>query len=163
MVELWSAHSPRMTVRYLKYLFDRHCEYKQYPEAAATQLRLADLIQAQMGRANPYPGPYWTAEHYVSCLRAASQYYEKCEHFELAVAVEQRLNAHFQARSDYPSLMATQQRLVALYGAIAQYTAQGDVRAFGTFYRVGFYGLAFGDLHGKEFVYKVRVLPPVSG
>ena len=38
-------------------------------------------------------------------------------------------------------------------------------RIFGTFFRVGFYGLKFGDLDGEEFIYKepqLTKLPEIS-
>ena len=33
---------------------------------------------------------------------------------------------------------------------------------FGTYYRVGLYGEAFGELHGREFVYKEQPLTQLS-
>lgn len=31
-------------------------------------------------------------------------------------------------------------------------------RVFGTYFRVGFYGIRFGDLNGEEFIYKEPTL-----
>ena len=42
---------------------------------------------------------------------------------------------------------------------------QHGKRMFGTYFRVGFYGLKFGDLDGEEFIYKeptLTKLPEIS-
>lgn len=38
------------------------------------------------------------------------------------------------------------------------FIVSSDKRCFGTYFRVGFYGLKFADLDGEEFIYKVRFL-----
>lgn len=60
-------------------------------------------------------------------------------------------------------------KLANIYGklneAFLKIDQQAGKRVFGTYFRVGFYGVKFGDLEGEEFVYKeptLTKLPEIS-
>lgn len=57
----------------------------------------------------------------------------------------------YEARREHAELERLYRRLGDCYKEIVQ---RGDHRFLGTYFRVGFYGLIFGDLDRQEFIYK---------
>jgi len=99
----------------------------------------------------------------MSCLHKASRLFEQCDMHELSIEVEERLVRFHKAKGDLDSIVECHKRLLTLYQATASFNTQGDVRVFGTYYRVGFYGKAFGEtLNGIEYVYKEPSLTQLS-
>lgn len=99
--------------------------------------------------------PLWSWEHYVTCLKKASELFEAADVYEYAITCEKRLQNYFETRKrDLPAVVICQRRLLTLYDKLAALSIQGDTRPFGTFYRVGFYGVEFGDMNGKEYIYR---------
>eukprot|EP00002_Diphylleia_rotans_P029683 TRINITY_DN6057_c0_g1_i6.p1 TRINITY_DN6057_c0_g1~~TRINITY_DN6057_c0_g1_i6.p1 ORF type:complete len:1808 (+),score=285.15 TRINITY_DN6057_c0_g1_i6:80-5503(+) len=88
---------------------------------------------------------------------------DKAEMFEACPEILHRLLALHQQKKDYENLCNIHERFTEIYRKIIDY--QKKFRAFGTYYRVGFYGRAFKDLDRKEFVYKepkITMLPEIT-
>jgi translation elongation factor EF-4 len=67
-----------------------------------------------------------------------------------------------ESHHDYKKLASIHGKLQDAFIKIEQQTGK---RAFGTYFRVGFYGSKFGDLDREEFVYKepfLTKLPEIS-
>jgi len=163
MVELYQL-APRVQLLYLKHVYDTHMAQGNAAEAAATQFRMWQLIDRQMvslARQNVQSAqhiPLWSSEHALSCLRKASELFETSELLEHAIHAETLAAAHNVVRNNLVAVVPHQKRLVTLYEKLAALATGGDTRPFGTYYRVGFYGVAFGALDGREFVYRERDL-----
>lgn len=154
------SQAPRVQLLYLKHVYNVHMGLGNQAEAAATQFRMFQLIDAQMvalARRGDQPRiDMWSSEHALSCLRKASELFELCDLLEQAVHCECLAAAHWVVRSNPVAVVPHQKRLVTLYEKLASIATLGDTRPFGTYYRVGFYGVGFGALDGREFVYRER-------
>jgi hypothetical protein len=98
---------------------------------------------------------FWNSDHACACLRKASEQFEAAELYEQAIHAENLAVAHWLARSDPVRVVSHSRRVTDLWVKLATQAAHGDTRSFGVFYRVGFHGSAFGDLDGREFVYRL--------
>ena len=156
------ALAPRMQLLYLKHVYDQHMGQANLAEAAQVQFKMWQLIDAQMvalaRRGAQSRIDLWSSEHALSCLRKSSELFEASELLEHAIHSERLAAAHWVVRSNPVAVVPHQRRLVALYEKLAVIATLGDTRPFGTYYRVGFYGVPFGALDGREFVYRERDL-----
>jgi hypothetical protein len=59
-------------------------------------------------------------------------------------------------------VVRSHRQLLRLYESVEQFAVGADVRLFGTYYRVGFYGKLFGGLNGAQYVYKEPLLTQLS-
>ena len=83
--------------------------------------------------------------HSLSCLVSQSQLYEAaCEVYKLVTPIYHHKRLHRSMESIYNKMAECYKQL----------TKKGDKRFLGTYFRVGFYGILFGDADDKEFIYK---------
>ena len=61
----------------------------------------------------------------------------------------------YQNRRQYHSMESIYNKMADCY---KQLTRKGDKRFLGTYFRVGFYGILFGESDYKEFIYKEEPL-----
>lgn len=85
-------------------------------------------------------------ERSIAYLTKAQLYESSHELYKLLLPVHEK--AH-----DYAKLATSHSALSSIFSKIVE-TMSNQSRLFGSYYRVGFYGKRFGDLNGKEFVYK---------
>jgi hypothetical protein len=85
-------------------------------------------------------------ERAIAYLTKAQLYESAHELYKLLLPVHEK--AH-----DYAKLSASHAALSNIFNKIVE-SINNQSRLFGSYYRVGFYGARYGDLNGKEFVYK---------
>ena len=78
-------------------------------------------------------------------LSLSPQLYEAaCEVYKLVTPIYHHKRLHRSMESIYNKMAECYKQL----------TKKGDKRFLGTYFRVGFYGILFGDSDDKEFIYK---------
>ena len=75
--------------------------------------------------------------------------------FEVVEEVYKLVIPVYQHRRQYHSLESTYTKVANCYKNMA---LKGERRFLGSYFRVGFYGNIFGDLHLKEYIYKEEAL-----
>ena len=93
-------------------------------------------------------------KYFEACMCAAARLYEVDMWYEKAIDCEQVLSRYYHKQGDISSVLQCQARIQGLYTHIEKWSNDGDHRPFGMYYRVGFWGKKFGNLHGKEFIYR---------
>uniref|UniRef100_A0A8C6QLD4 Dedicator of cytokinesis 6 n=1 Tax=Nannospalax galili TaxID=1026970 RepID=A0A8C6QLD4_NANGA len=93
-------------------------------------------------------GKHFTELGLVGLLEQAAVYFTMGGLYEAVNEVYKNLIPILEAHRDYKKLAAVHGKLQEAFSKIMQQ------RVFGTYFRVGFYGLRFGDLDEQEFVYK---------
>lgn len=78
---------------------------------------------------------------------------KKAQLFESADEVYKLLLPIYAKNRDYRALADAHGDLKGLFEDIIS-TTKEESRTLGTYYRIGFYGVLFGDLSGKEYIYK---------
>ena len=91
-------------------------------------------------------------ERAAAAFTAASLFETVNEVYKLLIPVA-------EAKRDYKKLASIHGRLQDCFMKIEQ---QSGKRVFETYFRVGFYGVKFGDLDGEEFVYKEPYLTKLA-
>ena len=79
--------------------------------------------------------------------------------YEAASEVYKLVIPIYEQRRKYHSLESIYNKLSDCFKSLAK---KGDKRFLGSYFRVGFYGWMFGDLHNKEFIYKEEALMRLS-
>ena len=79
--------------------------------------------------------------------------------YEAAAEVYKLVIPIYEHRRKNHSLESIYNKLSDCYKNLGK---KGDKRFLGTYFRVGFYGILFGDLHLKEFIYKEEALMKLS-
>jgi hypothetical protein len=88
----------------------------------------------------------------IAELNLALDHLEKAGAFEYAIELYGLQMAIYHRNRQYKELAACHKQLNRLYTLIS--AVDDTVRLENDFYRVGFYGRAFGRLDGKQFIYK---------
>ncbi|XP_075219096.1 dedicator of cytokinesis [Lycorma delicatula] len=87
-------------------------------------------------------------EHAANCFHTAGMYEAMNSVYKVMIPIT-------EATRDYKKLANIHGKLHDAFTRMEQ--LQGK-RVFGTYFRVGFYGIRFGDLNGEEFIYKEPTL-----
>ncbi|KNC46189.1 Dock9 protein, partial [Thecamonas trahens ATCC 50062] len=95
----------------------------------------------------------YTREGLVKLLHAAVDELVAAELWEAANEVYKMLIPIYARERNYPSLAALHGHLAELFDKIQQ-SIEFQNRILSSYYRVGFYGSAFEDLDGAEFIYR---------
>ncbi|KAM5238041.1 dedicator of cytokinesis protein 6 [Ctenodactylus gundi] len=98
-------------------------------------------------------GKHFTELGLVGLLEQAAAYFTMGGLYEAVNEVYKNLIPILEAQRDYKKLAAAHGRLQGAFTKI-MHQSSGWERVFGTYFRVGFYGVRFGDLDEQEFVYK---------
>ncbi|XP_029419625.1 dedicator of cytokinesis protein 6 isoform X4 [Nannospalax galili] len=103
-------------------------------------------------------GKHFTELGLVGLLEQAAVYFTMGGLYEAVNEVYKNLIPILEAHRDYKKLAAVHGKLQEAFSKIMQQSSGWEgtslKRVFGTYFRVGFYGLRFGDLDEQEFVYK---------
>ncbi|CAJ0607791.1 unnamed protein product [Cylicocyclus nassatus] len=111
---------------------------------------------------------HFTAAGLVNLVEKSMAFFEKAHMYEIMPDVFRIVEPIVREWRDYRRLGAIYARLSEALGRIEPTVcitedaadvwpsplASADKRCFGTYFRVGFYGVRFGDLDGEEYVYK---------
>eukprot|EP00479_Gromia_sphaerica_P006848 TRINITY_DN2070_c0_g1_i1.p1 TRINITY_DN2070_c0_g1~~TRINITY_DN2070_c0_g1_i1.p1 ORF type:complete len:107 (+),score=21.08 TRINITY_DN2070_c0_g1_i1:358-678(+) len=81
---------------------------------------------------------------------------------EQSASIFMELTDFYKAEMMYNQIESCIQRIVALYNNIGDFARGDDVRIFGSYYRVGFYGREFQHLDRQEFVYKEPMITQLN-
>ncbi|XP_053439186.1 dedicator of cytokinesis protein 6 isoform X6 [Nycticebus coucang] len=98
-------------------------------------------------------GKHFTELGLVGLLEQAATYFTMGGLYEAVNEVYKNLIPILEAHRDYKKLAAVHGKLQEAFTKI-MHQSSGWERVFGTYFRVGFYGVRFGDLDEQEFVYK---------
>ena len=101
---------------------------------------------------------------HVKTLLEACQELDKAQLYEQSYNSYQPCLEYFLKVKDYEQLSKCHLHIYQMMEKLIN-EDRAQQRLFGTYYRVGFYGTKFGELHGKEFVYKKQKicrLPEIS-
>ena len=90
--------------------------------------------------------------YYLYFLSQSQLYEAAAEIYKLVIPL-------YEHRRKNHSLESVYNKLSDCYKSLAK---KGDRRFLGSYFRVGFYGIWFGDLHMKEFIYKEEALMKLS-
>ena len=92
-------------------------------------------------------------EHgFISAVKAAIDFFRRGEMFEYAAELFKLIIPLFERNHNYRELSSAFGRLHEMWGQVAD---NNEVRMLGVYFRMGFYGTAFGEeLDGEEFVMK---------
>uniref|UniRef100_A0A3Q3MR76 Dedicator of cytokinesis 8 n=1 Tax=Labrus bergylta TaxID=56723 RepID=A0A3Q3MR76_9LABR len=107
-------------------------------------------------------GRYFTESGLVGLLEQAAELFSNGGLYEAVNEVYKIIVPILEAHRDFRKLASTHDKLQRAFDNIIQ---KGHKRMFGTYFRVGFYGAKFGDLDGREFIYKepgITHLPEIS-
>ncbi|XP_041042551.1 dedicator of cytokinesis protein 8 isoform X2 [Carcharodon carcharias] len=107
-------------------------------------------------------GKYFTENGLVGLLEQAAELFNSACMFESVNEVYKVVIPIQEAHRDVGKLAYTHGKLKKAFESI---TAKGSKRMFGTYFRVAFYGVKFGDLDEQEYIYKepaITKLPEIS-
>uniref|UniRef100_W5MSP2 Dedicator of cytokinesis 8 n=1 Tax=Lepisosteus oculatus TaxID=7918 RepID=W5MSP2_LEPOC len=107
-------------------------------------------------------GRYFTENGLVGLLEQAAELFSTGGLYETVNEVYKIVIPILEAHRDFRKLSSTHDKLQKAFENIIQ---KGHKRMFGTYFRVGFYGMKFGDLDEREFIYKepdITKLPEIS-
>ncbi|XP_065573211.1 dedicator of cytokinesis protein 6-like isoform X2 [Artemia franciscana] len=107
-------------------------------------------------------GKYFTDYGLVGLLEQAAAYFNMAGMYETVNEVYEVLIPIAKHHRDFKKLANVYHKLMEAFTRIEQ---QQGRRVFGSYFRVGFYGIKFGDLDGEEYIYKeptLTKLPEIS-
>lgn len=98
----------------------------------------------------------FTLDSFLTNVRASINFLKSAEIYEFGSDLYKLILPIYRLKKSYRDMSSCHKELQDFYSLIAKPSQSS--RLFGKFYRVGFYGSKFGDLDGKEFVYKEPLL-----
>ena len=94
----------------------------------------------------------FTEKGLITAISNAIQNFDNAEHFEFAAQLYKVLMPIYEAEYKTKELSICCNRLENIWSRVAD---KDEARLFGTYFRLGFYGIPFGEeLNGREFVSK---------
>lgn len=177
----YQSHSPDLRLTWLLNMGQKHLERGNQTEAGHCFIHAAALVTEYLDEKKPYLPVSCTVFHKISsnileesatqssgqsslCLgkpfteagllnlmERAAACFTAATLFEIVNQVYKILIPVSEAKRDYKKLASIHGRLQDCFMKVEQ---QQFKRVLSTYFRVGFYGLKFGDLDGQEFVYK---------
>ncbi|XP_003391040.2 PREDICTED: dedicator of cytokinesis protein 7-like, partial [Amphimedon queenslandica] len=101
----------------------------------------------------------FTESGLIGLLEQAAPMFRESQLYEAAAEIYKLVIPLYEHRRKNHSLESVYNKLSDCYKSLAK---KGDRRFLGSYFRVGFYGFWFGDLHMKEFIYKEEALMKLS-
>ena len=96
------------------------------------------------------------SEHGLTGLmEQAATLFKEANHYEAVNEVYKLVMPIYEARRSHSDLEKLHRKLGECYRELVQ---RGQHRFLGSYFRVGFYGILFGDLDQQEFIYKEAAL-----
>lgn len=93
----------------------------------------------------------FTEQGLIELLELSATHFREAQLYEAVNEVYKIVAPIYEARREHVELEKVYRGLSDCYKEIVQ---RGQHRFIGTYFRVGFYGLIFGDLDRQEFIYK---------
>lgn len=100
-----------------------------------------------------FDSPLFSKEGLVRLLLSTVNRMKKAEMWEHCSLMYKQVIPVLENLEDFDSLTQSYQNLQEMYSVIAS-TNKSKSRLYASYYRVGFYGKGFGELDGKEYIYK---------
>jgi hypothetical protein len=91
----------------------------------------------------------------ISLLEEASELFREAHLYEAVSEVYKIILPIYEAHRNHPELEKGYMKLSECYKELV---SRGEHRFLGSYFRVGFYGLIFGDMDRQEFIYKEAAL-----
>lgn len=91
----------------------------------------------------------------ISLLEEASELFREAHLYEAVSEVYKIVLPIYEAHRDHLELEKGYMKLSECYKELV---SRGEHRFLGSYFRVGFYGLIFGDMDRQEFIYKEAAL-----
>jgi hypothetical protein len=163
------SHIPEIRIEWLNRLAHHHQREEQYAEAGQCYISMANLVMSK-GSGNEGEGYSMVDSKSPQELdKLVAQYYElaakmldKAELYEQCSDVYKLLQPIYHKYRDYKSLSISHYHLHQVFEKLMDANRKQS-RMLGTYYRVGYYGLKFGErLHGNEFIYKMPKITRLS-
>lgn len=152
-VALAFNHIPSAELAWVNRLCEHHMKLENFAEAGQCCLLIADLQERQLQAAGSGSEMFQVAT-VMGALEKTCEILLRAEYYEQAAEVYQRLLRCYESNRLYSRMAQSHKALSGVYSKIAECEDQ-ETRNFGTYFRVRFYGPAFGpSLDGREFVYK---------
>ncbi|RXG71099.1 Dedicator of cytokinesis protein 7 [Armadillidium vulgare] len=161
------VHSAALVSEYLYMLEDR----PHLPIGAVTFSRISPNVLEESAVSDDVLSPdeegictgkYFTENGLVGLLEQASSSFYQAGMFECINEVYKILIPIAEENRDWKKLINIHSKVHDAFYKMDQLEGK---RIFGTYFRVGFYGVKFGDLDGEEFIYKeptLTKLPEIS-
>jgi hypothetical protein len=108
-----------------------------------------------------YNSNLFTEEGLIKTLRSSVKYLKQCLRYETCLSVYNFLLEIYQTHKDYAQLSVCFQDLENICNSLVTTDAQQG-RLFNNFYRVSLFGTKFGELNGKEMIYKEPAMVRVA-
>ena len=135
------------------FLFPPQYTYPILPPLSPDTLTLSFLLPPLIHLPLPPPSPDTLTPYFLLLSPLQSQLYEAAsEVYKLVIPI-------YEHRRQYHSMESIYNKLSDCFKNLSK---KGDKRFLGSYFRVGFYGWMFGDLHLKEFIYKDEALMKLS-
>lgn len=171
--------TPELRLEWLEKLAQFHAKNGDFPEAAMTMLHCVALISDYLNSRTeikvdsavfkricpsvaefydeeaPEGGPNFTLRHWKFAMKATLKFLEEAEYFEMANELYRLLLPVYHREGIYRELGNSHTHLETMFMRLAQ---NDTGRLLGRYFRVAFFGPLFGQLNGKEFVYREKLL-----
>ena len=97
----------------------------------------------------------FTEQGMIDLLEEASELFREAHLFEAVSEVYKIVLPIYEAHRNHLELDKAYARISECYKELVH---RGELRFLGSYFRVGFYGLIFGDMDQTEFIYKEAAL-----
>lgn len=95
---------------------------------------------------------FFTESGFVQLIHRAIASLKKAKHYEYCIYLFKLLVQYYEPQRSYKELNSIYQQMSEYYDLIEKNTDQN--RLFGTYYKIGLYGIRAGDKNGFEYLYK---------
>ncbi|KAF2071889.1 hypothetical protein CYY_006791 [Polysphondylium violaceum] len=175
------SDTPIIRIDWLNILSSKHVEEENYFEAAICKLRIAQLVYVYLEQHLLLPckletsliqticpglsevvveedegvctNPVFSIDGLRSTIYLAINQFRMGDYFEYSILLYKLLIPLYEKLRDFENLSECHKQIYELYREIIK-ANESKSRMLGRYYRVGFYGEAFEDLDGMEFIYK---------
>ncbi|OUM59600.1 hypothetical protein PIROE2DRAFT_14800, partial [Piromyces sp. E2] len=98
---------------------------------------------------------------FINTIKETCSLLSKAQLYEVCDYLYQFILPLYKNKKDYAEISKIYEELDNIYKSIDQGEQSGK-RIFGIYYRIGFYGKAFKEIDGKEYIYKELGVTPLS-
>jgi hypothetical protein len=149
------SHLPEVREKWVARLADHHSKEYNYAEAAACFVEISDLItQINKKTSSNLDDALENTTKIFKFYKQATVSYDLAALYELSHEIcTTKLIPRLLSRKAYKEMEDCYKILTSVMDKLVK-AEEARYRMLGTYYRVGFYGLKFGKLDGKQYIYK---------
>jgi hypothetical protein len=148
------SHLPEVREKWLARLAEHHISESNFAEAAFCFVEIANLVELIKKKFQNQPNFTENGANIEKLYKEATHYYDLALLFEKSHAVcTESLIPLLLASKKYKEMEDCYKTMTFVMEKLVK-AEETKFRMLGTYYRVGFYGLKFGKLNGKQFIYK---------